>query len=253
MRAATPAPLTGLTGRIVYVGSKGLRIYNVATGADVSLGVSGVNPKFSPDGNLITYQNSGIYVMHSDGTNITRLNATGNLPSFDPTSTRIVYADHGIWTIGINGGTPTLVTSNGGGGIHPAWSPDGTQIEYHAPVGSVAQLFTIPSNGGTSTPVCSSVTSILDVVWLPSSKILFAVSVANSGWELETCDPANSSLTRLTAAGTNYEPSWSPDAKHISWSNETRGKSAGIWIMNADGTGQQGPVIAGGRQGSWGP
>src|SRR5438045_4393520 len=46
----SPAPTstTSLSGRIVYT-SSGLHIYNVATRADVSLGISGVNPKFSPD------------------------------------------------------------------------------------------------------------------------------------------------------------------------------------------------------------
>src|SRR5205807_10004652 len=43
------------------------------------------------------------------------------------------------------------------------------------------------------------------------------------------------------------EPSWSPDGARISYTSG----SGGIWIMNADGTGLQGPVIANGRQGSW--
>jgi Tol biopolymer transport system component len=251
MRAAAPT----LSGRIAYVGSKGLRIYNVASGADASLGVSGgVNPKFSPNGALITYQNNGIYVMHSDGTNITRLNATGNLPSFDPTSTKIVYADNGIWTISVNGGTPTKLTNDGGGGIHPAWSPDGTQIAYHAPLGGAAHLFVIPANGGTRQEVCPNTngSAILDMVWLPGSKLLFAMisSGKHSNYELYSCDPTPGSLTQLTTtAVSNFEPSWSPDASHISWTSDLKG----IFIMKADGTGQQGPVIAGGRQGSWGP
>jgi Tol biopolymer transport system component len=247
---ATPSPAptstTSLTGRIVYAGSGGLHIYNVATRADVSLGVSGINPKFSPDGTLITYVNSGIYVMNSDGTNRRLLNATGNVPSFDPTSTKIVYADNGIWTINVSGGPPTEITSAGDGGRHPAWSPDGTQIAYHASVGSVAHVFTIPAIGGTSTDVCSGTSSILDLVWLaPNSKPLFAMN------GLYTCDPTSGTLRQLASGG--FEPSWSPDATHIAWTKSTSGSSAGIWIMNADGTGQQGPVIAKGRQGSWGP
>jgi len=68
-------------------------------------------------------------------------------------------------------------------------------------------------------------------------------------YQLGIFDPnAPGSLTiLLTSSDTNYEPSWSPDGSHISWT-----ASGGIWIMKADGSNQQ-PVISGGRQGSWGP
>ena len=248
--AMSTVALTGLSGRIVYAGSKGLRIYNVATGADVSLGVSGANPKFSPNGALIAYSQNGLHVMKSDGTNNTLLNATGQIPSFDPTSTIIAYSNNGIWKINVNGTGRTQLTSVG---IEPTWSPDGTQIAYNATTGGGQQLFLMNADGTNPHKALSSA-AIIDTVWLPSSKILFGLTVARN-YQLYSYDPLNpASLTRLTSNTlANFEPSWSPDASHISWTRGTSGSSAGIWIMNADGTGQQGPVIAKGRQGSWGP
>ncbi len=245
----SPAPTgtTSLTGRIAWTNGT-LHIYNLATRTDVSLGVSGVNPKFSPNGTLITYQNSGIYVVNSDGSNNRQLNATGGVPSFDPTGTTIAYGDSGIWKINVDGTARTRLTS---AGIAPTYSPDGTQIAYMQSTGAGQQLFIMNADGTNAHQALTSA-AIIDTVWRPGN-ILFGLAVGKN-YQLSSYNPLTATLTQLTSnTSSNDEPSWSPDATHISWTNGTSGTSAGIWVMNADGTGQQGPVIPKGRQGSWGP
>jgi TolB protein len=217
----------------------------VATKADVNLGISGVNPKFSPDGTLITYQNGGVYVVNSDGTNNRLLAATGGVPSFDPTGTMILYSNNGIWRINVDGtGRTQLLASVG---IAATYSPDGTQIAYNASAGGSQQLFIMNADGTSAHQALTTSGSILDTVWRPSSKILFGMG------GLYSYDPSTPAIAPTQLAAGGFEPSWSPDATHISWTNGTTGKAAGIWIMNADGSGQTGPVIVKGRQGSWGP
>lgn len=247
--SSVTAAAVGLTGKIVYT-NNGLHIYDLATSTDLNLGVSGVNPDFSPDGTLITYQQptgpgKGIRVMNSDGTGGRVVTATGGNPSFDPSGTMIAFVNNGIWKINVNGtGLQQLTTD----AAHwPAWSPDGTQIAYGAPVGSVQQLFIVNADGTSRTQPLTTSGSVYDVAWRPSSKLLFAIR--SGGYNIYSYDPATSSVTGPLASG--FEPSWSPDATQISWAGGTR-KTSGIWIMNADGSGKQGPVIPGGRQGSWG-
>src|SRR5262249_38800626 len=60
----TPPPTT-YSGRIVYTANGTLHIFNLANSSDTSLGVSGVNPKFSLDGSKIVYQNGGISIINS--------------------------------------------------------------------------------------------------------------------------------------------------------------------------------------------
>lgn len=237
-----------LTGRIVYTLAGRLRVYDVATKADISLGVDGVNPKFSPDGALIVYQSSGLRVMSSDGSNSRLLNAAGGTPSFDPTSTRIAFGDNGIWQINVDG---TGLTRLAAAGLKPTWSPDGSQISYQATADGRQQLFVMNADGTNQRRVLTSA-AIIDPVWLPSSRIVFGLLASRGNYDIYSYDPADpASLARLTARkGNDFEPSWSPDASGIAWASTS--KPAGIWIMNADGSGQHGPVIAKGRQGSWG-
>ncbi len=238
-----------LSGSLVYtIGT--IHVYNLATHTDVNLGVTGVNPKFSPNGTLITYQGGGgISVMNSNGTNSRLLNASGGVPSFSPTGTTIAYSDGGIWKINVDGTGRTQLTTDGG--HWPAWSPDGTQIAYGATAGKIQQLFIMNADGSNRHQALTS-GGITDIVWQPSSRILFAIS--NGNYDLYSYDPASpSSLTRLTTSkDSDFEPSWSPDGTQISWTSGTSGRTSGIWTMNADGTNKQGPVIAKGRQGSWG-
>ena len=234
-------------GRIAYTTGV-IHICNGASGTDVNTGVSGVNPKFSPDGSLIVYQNGNISVMSSAAPFANWVvTAPGTTPSFDPTGTQIAFGNGGIWKINLNGTGLTQLTHDGG--HQPSWSHDATQIAYNAAVGGLQQVFLVNADGTNPHQALTS-GSVIDTVWWPSPKILFGVLQANNNYELYSYDPTNTaSLTRLTTIrGNDDEPSWSPDGTHISWTSG----STGIWIMNSDGTNQQGPVIANGRQGSWG-
>ena len=247
--AAKPTSCSAtFAGRIAYTTGV-IHICNGATGADVNTGVSGVNPKFSPDGSLIVYQNNNVSVMSSAAPFANWVvTAPGATPSFDSTGTNIAFDNGGIWKINLDGTGLTQLTHDGG--HQPSWSANGAQIAYNATVGGPQQVFLVNADGTNPHQAVTTSGSVIDTVWRPSSKILFGILQSNNNYELYSYDPINpASLTRLTTIrGNDDEPSWSPDGTRISWTNG----SSGIWIMNADGTGQQGPVIDNGRQGSWG-
>jgi Tol biopolymer transport system component len=244
----SPTPPTTYSGHIVYTAHGTLHIFNLAPSSDISLGVSGVNPKFSRDGSRIVYQNNGIWIMSSAPAYSPRqLSPTGGTPSFSPDGTQIVYNDSGIWKMNTDGTNKTRLTLSG---QQPSYSADGTQIAYNVAVGGVQQLFVMNLDGTNVRQVLAS-GAVIDTVWCPGLKIVMGV-LSGRNYQLSAYDPTTpSSLTTLTSSsGDNFEPSWSPDASHISWTS--MGHSNGIWIMNADGNNPQ-LVIAGGRQGSWGP
>jgi TolB protein len=236
-------------GRIAYTTGV-IRICNGATGADVSTGVSGVNPKFSPDGTLIVYQNGGVNVMSSTAPfSHWVVTTAGDTPSFDPSGTQIAFGNSGIWKMHLDGTGLTQLTHDGG--HQPSWSADGSQIAYNTAVGASQQVFLVNADGTNRHQALTTSGSVIDTVWRPSSRILFGMLQESKNYELYSFDPTNAaSLKRLTTIrGGDDEPSWSPDGTRISWTSG----SGGIWIMNADGSNINGPVIPNGRQGSWGP
>jgi TolB protein len=137
------------------------------------------------------------------------------------------------------------------GGHQPSWSADGSQIAYNTAVGASQQVFLVNADGTNRHQALTTSGSVIDTVWRPSSRILFGMLQESKNYELYSFDPTNAaSLKRLTTIrGGDDEPSWSPDGTRISWTSG----SGGIWIMNADGSNINGPVIPNGRQGSWGP
>lgn len=241
---STPPPGT-YSGRIVYTMKGVLHIFDLATNTDSSLGISGVNPKFSRDGSTIVYQNGGIWIMSSAAPySPQQISTTGGVPSFDPTGTQIVYGNSGIWKMNTDGSNKTRLTLSG---QQPSYSADGTQIAYNVAVSGSQQLFVMNPDGTGARQVLTS-GAVIDTVWCPGPKVVMGV-LSGRKYQLTTYDPNSpGSLTTLTSSsGNNFEPSWSPTASHISWA-----ATGGIWIMNADGSNPQ-LVISGGRQGSWGP
>lgn len=240
-----PPPGT-YSGRIVYTLKGVLHVFDLATNSDTSLGISGVNPKFSRDGTRIVYQTGGIWVINSAPPYSPRqLSTTGGVPSFDPSGALIVYGDNGIWTMNADGSNKTRLTLSG---QQPSYSPDGTQIAYNAAIGRSGQQLFVMNADGTGGHQALTSNAVIDTVWCPEPRVVLGILFSRN-YQLSSYDPNTpGSLTTLTSSSSNnFEPSWSPDASHISWT-----ASAGISIMNADGSNPQ-LVIAGGRQGSWGP
>jgi len=110
-------------------------------------------------------------------------------------------------------------------------------------------LLRLTSEPGTDThPSCAS-----------NGKIAFSSSRIDNKFDIYVMNPDGTNQTRLT---TNpYDemfPTWSPDGKKIAFSRRAPGPTdySHIWIMNADGSGEQQLTLAGTRDNSepaWSP
>jgi TolB protein len=177
------------------------------------------DPAWSPDGRLIAFSSfddetpgrrcdTGLFVMNADGSGARLVAAAGTSPDWSPDGTKLAYASGGAIVVTTTTGAGAHAVAQGG---EPAWSPDGSQLVY-------------TRNG--------------------------SIYVAN----------ADGSGERLLV-GAGSSPSWSPDGKQIVFAKpipasafhgppfvpDTQipaGVTAGLAMVNADGTGLT-PLVSG--------
>ena len=153
-------------------------------------------PGASPDGEHVVYVSEAggtrsLVVAKADGSEPRTL-CPGEFPAWSPVDDRILFVadDAGtdqVWSVDAAGGEPVRLTSGAEAGF-PSWSPDGTEVLYSLSVGSSADLFLVPSEGGgeplrlTDTPGRSELQATIspDGAW-----IAFTARPADApgGWE----------------------------------------------------------------------
>lgn len=57
--------------------------------------------------------------------------------------------------------------------------------------------------------------------------------------QIYTMTSTGTAVTKLTSAGKNYRPKWSPDGTRISYIHESAGGAKDVWVMGAAGGGKQ--------------
>lgn len=214
---------------------------------------------WSPDGRRLAFVSDGsIWVMNANGRGAVRLTSrvqpkfglfVGPLsPTWSPDGRRIAYtyranekAERDVWLMNADGSNKRrLVRTPACGEVDVDWNPRGGQLaatcrwgwgSRHVILmrldGRVDRLLTSEVPIGASGPD-----------WSPDgTRIVFAEFWPN--WtEISVVDASDGSLDRLTDDKNTLtaDPAWSPEGRRIAFMHGD-GKSPGIYVMNADGTG----------------
>ena len=179
---------------------------------------------------------------------------------------------NGIYTISASGGGDvTRITSNPGfNDIAGDFSPDGTRLVFmrfqdDRPVG----LFVADADGGNVMQLPTSGLLLDDSGhagrWSPSGdRILFVARSAEelhkAIWIVDAAGGQPQPLTMTPACGGPfapgehgcYWPSWSPDGRQIVFTRSDDERDAGIYLVNADGSGVAGVAEGEHDQADWG-
>lgn len=209
----------------------------------------------------IVYTSTGgggedIWIMNADGTGATNLtpeNGNGDyLAAISRDGKMIAYnADltresTEVFVMNVDGSNKRRVTKCKGGNFHPAFSPDGKKIVFHSIRDGVRQIYVINVDGTGETRLNNDKFENRDPSFSPDGKKI--VFISNRGetdsegagnFQIYTMNVDGSGIMPLTTGPAfNLDPAYSPDGKKIVFTTN-RDFNAEIYIMNADGTGQQ--------------
>ncbi len=176
-------PQTGSTHKQIATGHSDGTHLRQLTQDDV--GVSNINPVWSPDNKYILYQhNADLYMMHSDGSN-QRLAVSGaSGGSWAPDASKILFSETGVGvrTATLDGANRVTLSPVGSSAV---WSPDGSKIVMEAPnCGCDTEpmsiiMFNPDGSGKTVLAAPPSAGNVQHPVWSPDSKTVAYVEFAS--------------------------------------------------------------------------
>jgi eukaryotic-like serine/threonine-protein kinase len=181
-------------------------IYRQAAGARTATNLTEgsasaeTQPTYSPDGTQIAFRSSrnggGVFVMNSDGSQVTQLTDTGFNPAWSPDGRELALADDNVWdyegrntfpsasrlwAVNVVTRTQRVITERDA--VQPNWSPHGQRIAFWGEQnGGHRDIWTVAASGGAPTPVTDDEAIDWNPVWSPDGEYLYFLS--NRGGEM---------------------------------------------------------------------
>ena len=238
-------------------------IYRQAVGARVATNLTEgsandeLQPALSPDGTRIAFwawrKSPGVFVMDSDGSNVTQLTDHGFNPAWSPDGRELAFAEDNIWDYegrntypsasrlwAVNVATHERRVITEHDAVQANWSPHGQRLAFWGEQkGGHRDIWTVAASGGEPTPVTDDEFVDWNPVWSPTGEHLYFLS--NRGGEMNLWRVAiDESTGRLrdkpepaTLPSSNCQyVNFSRDGSTLVYSHTTR--SENLWQIGFD-------------------
>lgn len=228
-------------------------------------------PAFSPSGGLIAFtsymrKNPDLYVSSGGGRprRVARYPGMNTGASWSPDGSRIALTlsrdgNPEIYVVRASDGTiVSRLTNNRYIDTSPAWSPNGREIAFVSNREGGPQIFVMNADGSGQRRVSLVGGHNQTPAWSPrkGARVLAYTARDDAGgrFDIVTLDLDSGKMVRVTQGqGNNEEPTWAPGGRVLAFAS-TRKEGAGIYVANADGTGEQRRIYKGSATSpDWGP
>ena len=216
---------------------------------------------WSPDGQKILYESSGMWVIDPDGQNEVYL-GEGDYPVWSPDGSQIVFvSDNGLGVVNADGGVRRLLVSLAEVDLpesddkwidSAAWSPDAGMIAFEAGVfipdpsdvweqtgTSISGVWIVDADGGNLRQLATDLAESYGASWSPDSESIAFTSRNGGDWDIYIADVAGSGLQQLTTSpASESDLRWSPSGESIAFTS-TSGDDSDIYVVDVVGGGLQ--------------
>ena len=156
-----------------------------------------------------------------------------------------------IHTINPDGSGLADLTAGPGDNFNPAWSPDGRQLAFTSNRDGNYEIYVMNADGSNQRRITFDPATDAEPSWSPDGQRIVFETNRDGNYELYVMDADGSNQARLTnTPQTEGSPAWSPDGRKIAFDE---GGSAGIFVMNADGSGRTRLGTIGTYMPNWSP
>lgn len=207
-----------------------------------------LSPNFSPDGSLLaftSFRGSGpqLWVMSLADDKPVLLSGRKGINScaaYSPDGRSLVCTlsqdgNSEIYLLDARGGSPQRLTTSRGIDTSPNWSPTGREIAFTSDRAGLPQVYIMDAEGTNARRLTYDLDYTDSPAWSPKGDRIAFVARTNEGFDLCMCKPDGSESQRVVSGGSNENPRWSPDARHLVFSSDRDGAKA-LWITDLDGT-----------------
>ncbi|HTM57993.1 MAG TPA: hypothetical protein VL123_06215, partial [Candidatus Udaeobacter sp.] len=138
-----------------------------------------------------------------------------------------------IYLLDARGGSARRLTDNRGIDTSPSWSPTGREIAFTSDRSGTPQVYVMDRDGGNVRRLTFDASYTDSPAWSPKGDRIAFVARTSDGFEIDVCKADGSDLRHVVTGGSNENPHWSPDGRHLLFASN-RGGATGLYVSDLD-------------------
>ncbi|MGD9948782.1 MAG: Tol-Pal system beta propeller repeat protein TolB [Desulfobulbus sp.] len=187
-----------------------------------------VAPRFTPDGNQLTYSsyhrgNQDLYITdlrQSQATRaISRRKGLNMAPAFAPNGRTMIVTlskngNPDLFAMDMQGNILGQLTSGSGINVSPSFSPDGRSIVFVSDRSGKPNVYVMAAGGGSAKRLTFKCSENSEPAWSPKGDEIAFTGRIGGQYQLFVMDTNGGNVRQITNGGGNFEsPTWAPDGR----------------------------------------